>query len=386
MSRRWIRHQHGVLLFLCAVVTMELWNLRHARRPVRGRSGCPDIPVSVLVPARNEESRIGPCMDSLLSQDYPELEVLVLDDESEDRTLDAARRVAARDDRARAIAGGPLPEGWVGKNWACDQLSRLAGGRLLLFTDADTLHRPDAVSTAVSELVVNRLGMLTGLPRQVMLSPGEKLFVPMLGFSLLCFLPLGIAHRSGSPPLGAAVGQFMLFEREAYAATGGHAGCRDQIAEDFALARASVRAGLSWRFFDLGGIVECRMYRGWAECVSGLSKNLFPAFGCHSALFAFVWSWLAVVFLEPVIVLALRAVGVRIPRAAAPYAFLEVTLSLVMWTIAAAKLGWPLRVAAVYPAITGCSVAVAFASMVKTLAGRTSWSGRALARPKIHLL
>ena len=172
----------------------------------------PDRPprVSVLVPARNEEANIGDCVRSLLSQDYPDFEVIVLDDGSRDRTGEILAELAARDPRLRVIAGRELPAGWLGKHWACQQLGEAADGELLLFTDADTRHGPRSLWNGAAASLAQGADLLTAFPRQEVVTWSEKLVVPFFPWSLLSFLPLALAYRVRSPAFCAAIGQYML--------------------------------------------------------------------------------------------------------------------------------------------------------------------------------
>lgn len=251
-------------------------NLLVFRRPGAGgkRSGGPLV--SVLVPARNEEKRLPACLDSLLAQDYPELEWIVLDDNSDDGTGAVVRERMKREERLRLVQGEPLPEGWTGKSWACWQLSKQARGEVLLFTDADTRHEAGSVSAAVRELERRRGDLLSLWPRQVTGSWSEVLILPFVHVLILLFLPqwLPFRHRS----LGVANGQFMMFRREAYEAIGGHERVRGHLVEDVALGREIKVQG--WRLVNGDGsrLVSCRMYTCFAEVWEGFTKNLRAGF------------------------------------------------------------------------------------------------------------
>ena len=138
--------------------------------------------VSVILPARNEALNIGACAGSLLAQDYPNCELLVLDDHSEDATAEILRGLGVSEsgEQARLLRGEALPPGWCGKNWACDQLSRSARGKFLFFTDADTTHAPGTVSAAVAYALRTRAGLVSAWPRLVTVTWSEKLIIPMI--------------------------------------------------------------------------------------------------------------------------------------------------------------------------------------------------------------
>src|SRR5262249_40665574 len=155
------------------------------------------------------------CLESLLALDYDNIEILVLDDESEDETGKIAAEAARGDARVRLLKGRPLPEGWIGKCWACRQLSEEAGGEWLLFTDADTRFNTSAVSTSLAYAMETRADLLSILPRQLADKTGVKIVLPLLYFTLYTLLPGSLIQRVSEPSISAAIGQFLLFRRKA---------------------------------------------------------------------------------------------------------------------------------------------------------------------------
>jgi chlorobactene glucosyltransferase len=280
--------------------------------------------VSILVPARNEERCIGECIQSLLAQDYPAFELIVLDDQSSDATPQILAELGLRagDPHRRVIAGQPLPHGWVGKNWACDQLARAASGEFLFFTDADTTHAPGTISAAVAYAERRRASLVSAWPRLVTVTWGEKLVIPMI-------LLLGMTHyphwfvlalqrwpgaaallpQSVRRGLGAANGQFMFWRREAYAAVGGHAGLHAHLVEDVALGRAvAARIDQGLRLFNCDALrfSTCRMYRTFDEVWEGFTKNIWPAFEASFPLFCLMGAVQVCVYLAPCILLFVK--------------------------------------------------------------------------------
>jgi Glycosyl transferase family 2 len=255
----------------------SLLNLRLLRRPSAGPStGL----VSVLVPARNEARRIGPCVEALLRQRGVDLELLVLDDGSTDGTADVALAAADGDPRMKILDGAPLPPGWLGKPHACAQLAEAARGDVLVFVDADVEVAPDGIAATVALLQPHTgLDLVCPYPRQRAETVGERLVQPLLQWSWLTFLPLGLAERLRFPSLCAANGQLLACRAEAYHAANGHAGVRGAVIEDVELARAFKRAGLRVGIADGTHVATCRMYASWAELRDGYTKSLWTAFG-----------------------------------------------------------------------------------------------------------
>ncbi len=236
--------------------------------------------VSILIPARDEESRIRPCLESLLALDYPRYEILVLDDRSTDGTLTVVKSYAARNRRLRPLRGKALPQGWLGKPWACWQLAGKAKGEWLFFTDADTWHERDFLKRSVQAAEAEAADLLSLLPRQVTRSWLELLVVPVMAFSLISFLPLRrvLARGSRFNRFAGAGGQFLFVKKTAYKGFGGHLSVRDEIVEDLAFGRNLVAKGYRLALRDGSDLSACRMYRNVREVWEGFSKNYFPVF------------------------------------------------------------------------------------------------------------
>jgi chlorobactene glucosyltransferase len=303
----------GGLLFILANVLANLATfdgLRAAEPPAN-----PPL-VSVLVPARNEERSIEACVGSLLQQDYPHFELLVLDDHSEDRTGEIVRRLFAEFPNvpARLVRGEPLPQDWTGKNFACHQLAQTARGDFLLFTDADTKHAPGTVTAAVAYAQRNRAGLVSAWPRLVTGTLGEKLIVPVILLVGFAFCPLWLQRWIQERPerakgrdvrgLGVANGQFLFFTRETYDHIGGHAALRSHVVEDVSLGRAvAARMPEGERLFNCDALrfSEVRMYRSFTETWEGFTKNMRAVFDDQRAGFWLFGLMEAACFLGPFI-------------------------------------------------------------------------------------
>jgi chlorobactene glucosyltransferase len=199
----------------------------------------------------------------------------VVDDRSTDDTAAIVERLAAGDARLRLIRGGPLPEGWYGKPWACAQGARAAAHPLLLFTDADTRHEPELLGRAVAALAGERADLVTVAPHQRCVTPWERLIMPQIWLLLgLRYHPRRV-NRARRERDVIANGQFILTTREAYEAVGTHAAVRHEVAEDLALAQAYLRRGLRLHFAFAQRLMETRMYRSLPQLVEGWAKNVY---------------------------------------------------------------------------------------------------------------
>ena len=266
-----------VVAVLLVIVALNLvLNLRSLRRPdINSRIPRPEPLVSVLIPARNEEENIGTCLKSLRLQDYPNFEVLVLDDNSTDRTAEIVEGIAAKDSRIKLIKGTPLPQGWAGKPFACYQLAEKASGDWLMFIDADTTHATHMVRSTLALALELKTSMLSGFPRQLTESLPEKIAMPVLYFVIMSWLPIWWVHRfKGSKP-SLTIGQFILFSREDYWRMGGHMVVQDKILEDVWLGVETVRHGGRHMAVDLSEVFYCRMYRNVGRMWEGFVKWIY---------------------------------------------------------------------------------------------------------------
>jgi chlorobactene glucosyltransferase len=259
--------------------------------------------VSVLIPARDEEKNIGRCLRSLVKQDYRNLEILVLDDNSSDNTGIIVNEWANKDSRVRLITGKPLIRGWKGKSYACHQLSRQAKGKYLVFTDADTLHFPDSVSSALAALCESKLDALSVFPRQIMVTIHERMVVIFINLAVLALMPISLIRKVKSSKLCIANGQFILFKRETYDSIGGHRNIRKDIVEDVAISKEVKKYGFRFKIFDGRKSIHCRMYDGLGEATRGFSKFIFAAMNYSITKLAAVITMVMLLFLAPVIFL-----------------------------------------------------------------------------------
>jgi chlorobactene glucosyltransferase len=263
----------------------------------------------VLVPARNEAAVIGQTMDRLRHQDYPNYEVIVLDDRSTDGTAEIVRAVAEEDARFRVIEGQPLPAGWLGKNWACHQLSRAATGEVLIFTDADVIWTPQAISRVVGEMQARHADLQTVWPTQITETWSERLVVPLMAFVIVGYLPLLLVHHCPWPVFAAAMGQCLAFRHEAYRAVGGHQALRDNVLDDVTFAKRIKAHGLNLRVADGDHVIRCRMYHRWSEVRDGFAKNILVGHGDSIPFLLLSWAFHWLLWLLPWIWLALGWLG-----------------------------------------------------------------------------
>jgi glycosyltransferase involved in cell wall biosynthesis len=232
--------------------------------------------VSVLIPARNEEANIERAVRSAAAQRGVR-EIIVVDDQSNDRTGEILERLRAEIPQLRMIRIDSLPEGWMGKANALATAARAATGEWFLFTDADTEHRIGSLATLLARAESENIDLLSLSPGQRVPTWWEKSVIPLVYVSLARRYKFEEVSDPASP-VAAANGQYILIRREAYERAGGHEALRAEILDDVALARR-VKSG-GGRILFLPGALwsETRMYRSFREMWEGWTKNLFALY------------------------------------------------------------------------------------------------------------
>lgn len=241
--------------------------------------------VSVLVPARNEEKNIENCVRSLMSQDYSDFELIVLDDNSSDNTFAILKNLQTEFPQLNILKGQLLPQDWLGKNFACKQLADNAQGEILIFTDADNTHSKFAIRNTIAYMSKYKLDLLSAFPQQITQNFFEKLLVPIIDIIIYSGLPLWTTLYIPNRAFAAANGQWIAFKKDSYDSVGGHYAVKSQVVEDVEFARLFKSKG--HRILTTIGtdVVFCRMYSSLKEIRTGLSKNLFGLTGYNSFLF-----------------------------------------------------------------------------------------------------
>jgi chlorobactene glucosyltransferase len=268
-----------ITFFLIAILLNLLSNLKILKQLKKRRKPLAESPlVSILVPARNEEENIERCIISLMQQDYENFELIVLDDKSHDDTPLILRKLMGEFPKIKIIQGEELPQGWTGKNFACHTLSKSAKGEWLAFTDADTVHKEDSISSALHSALRERAKLVSALPNIVMKTAPEKLFSPLIYFALMSFVPLGIINTHKYEKVVIALGPFMFINAEFYRKIGGHESIKDEILDDFRLAQQVKKFGGKYSLLDGRDKITVRFYKDIGSAWVGFSKNSFGAF------------------------------------------------------------------------------------------------------------
>lgn len=272
-------------VMLCLV---NRWVLASAGRRSAGTLPLPSV--SVLIPARDEESNIGPALDAVRASQGVDIDILVMDDGSSDDTAAIVRSHAAADPRVRLLEAPPLPPGWGGKAHVCQRLSEQVEGSHFLFMDADVRLAPDAIAAMAAHAQDKGAALVSAVPRQRMASLGELLTVPMINLLIYGYLPVPMMRRSPDPSFAAACGQLLLFDRRAYRQVGGHGAVRWSRHDGLQLARLLRENGYPTDLIEGSRLATCRMYDGLRTSWEGFVKNAREGMATPRALP--VWTFL----------------------------------------------------------------------------------------------
>lgn len=337
--------------------------------------------VSVVVPARNEARNIETCVHSILSNDYPAFEIVVVDDQSSDGTGEIARRMATDDSRVRVVETGAPPEGWFGKQWACQTGANESKSEIILFADADTRHRHDLITRSINAMQRRNADLFTLMGSQELGSFWEKMIQPQV-FSILLTRYGGSESITKSKLVTNKIanGQCLFVRRAAYDELGGHSLVRSHVADDLMMAQ---------RFFKSGRLVvvqqgvdqlSTRMYTSLRELIAGWGKNVFAGgrdavpLGWVGRLFFPITLLSAPVFgFLPALIL-IASLFVAVPHAVLLFAWITQVALWISWS----ALYLMMRQSPVYALIAPVGAAMtAYIFLRAMLRGqRVTWKGR----------
>lgn len=362
----------------CLPLAMSLLNVATWSR---GRVGAHFAgEVSVLVPARNEESNIEACLRAIAASTHPIAEIIVYDDQSSDRTGEIVDALEL--DGVVKVTGVGVPAGWVGKPHACHQLARRARGDLLLFVDADTRLRPEAIERIVSLLEDEGAGVVTAVPHQQMRSWGERLLIPLLVLTYTSWFPLAWVAKSRDPRFLAANGQLLAVRRDTFDRVGGFEAVAQEIVDDVAFCRHAKTRGERVVFADGTHIASCRMYRSFGALWKGFSKNIYEGIGGTLLALLITVVLYAGVFVVPYVALVAALAGASallVPAA------IGVTANTLLRGLLVARYRHPATGILLHPFAVVGLLAMAVNSFRWSRRGRLEWAGRSYAARRDRL-
>ena len=349
--------------------------------------------VTVCIPARDEESNLEACVRSVLAAADRDpgstTKVMVYDDGSTDRTPEILERLVREDERVIAAVVSGLPDGWNGKQHACDAMGRQADTDWVLFTDADVRFEPDSLRrTRAAQAAQSSPGrpieLLSAFPRERTGTISESLVVPLIHVILLSYLPFRRMRRTLDPAASAACGQFILCRRSTWSEVGGHASIRASMHDGVRLPRVFRRGGHATDVFDGADIVSCRMYHGFRETWRGFTKNAYEGLGSPILLVLLTVLHLGG-HVAPWVVASIAMLGwtgvidfqtSAIPAMATTLAAAAIVAQLVLRARLASRFGQSWLSAALHPFGLILLTAIQWWSLRLHLAGRRAWRGR----------
>ena len=340
--------------------------------------------ISVCIPARNEERNIRACVEAILGQDYPNFNVIVLEDRSTDATGEILGSLAAQNDKLKIINGSDLPKGWAGKPHALFQASAAAHGEWLCFVDADTFLSSTTLSSCYAKAIETHADMFTIMTFQIMGSFWEKVVMPLV----MTALSVGFSPRKVNDPNSKdaiANGQFILIKRSVYDAIGGHKSVKDQIVEDKAIAEQVKWNGYRLIVANGYSVAKTRMYTSLPEMWEGWTKNIYLGLSDRPSLML-LGAFGAFILLVAALVLPLWPLfGVYwYLHDGGWFALAVIAKSLILWTViiyARARVAMGMGISRWYaftlPLGSAVFATMMFISAWKVISGKgVNWKGR----------
>lgn len=367
----------AAISFLTLAVTLR--NLRLFREPKAPCTPRDDL-VSVCIPCRNEELNVEHVVACVLESRHRPIEVLLYNDDSTDATADIIADLADTHTEVRLIPSSPLPGGWCGKQHACHRLAAEARGDWLLFIDADVRLTPNAIGCALAFADDADASLVSTFPKQITGTLSERLIVPMMFYLLLGYLPFNRMRKTLSPAASAGCGQFLLAERGAYHAVGGHGRIKSSMHDGIMLPRVFRRNGFRTDIFDGTRLASVRMYSGFRETWKGFAKNAFEGLG-SVGLLLFLTLLHLVVHVAPWVLLPIVILTESSPTAAMLCTSTVVLQALQRLSLTM-RFGHPALLSVVHPVSVILLLGVQWHSFVLQLRSRRSWKGRTMSTEK----
>ena len=365
---------YSLFAFSILVSILGVINLIFIKKPIVYSQNNISSLVSVLIPARNEEVNIKRCLYSLIDQSYKNLEIIVLDDDSDDQTYNIVKDVSKNFSSIKLIKGERKSNGWTGKNWACHQLSKFAKGDFLLFIDADTKLQKNTISETVSEMNNNDVDLISLFPNRITNTAIDKIISVTIGWFIFSCLPIIFSNRN--PMFSSAFGQFLLFRKGAYFSIGGHESIKDKILDDFELGRLITMRGYNLNVFDGTERISTFSYSTEKEALEGLSKSIFPFFNNRLIPFLILLILFLSMGLMPIFIMMGEFFGSKLTKSKEMIAYFTWGLITLSWSISSYRSKQGIRYGILYPFITTFTAIIGIFSIITFLTKSVNWKNR----------
>ena len=365
---------YSLFAFSILVSILGIINLIFIKKPIIYRQNNSDALVSVLIPARNEEINIKRCLYSLIDQSYKNLEIIVLDDDSDDQTYDVVKNISKNYESIKLVKGEAKTIGWTGKNWACNQLSKYANGDFLLFVDADTKLQKNTIAETVNEMNNNDIDLISLFPNRITNTVIDKIISVTIGWFIFSCLPIIFSNKN--PIFSSAFGQFLLFRKGAYFSIGGHESIKDKILDDFELGRLITKKGYNLNVLDGTERISTFSYSTEKEALEGLSKSIFPFFNNKLIPFLILLILFLSMGLMPIFIMMGEFFGSKLTKSKEMIAYFIWGLLTLSWAISSYRSKQGLRYGILYPFITTLTAIVGIFSIITFLTKTVNWKNR----------
>jgi len=365
---------YSLFAFSILVSFLGIINLIFIKKPIIYDKNDLNNLVSILIPARNEENNIKRCIYSLIDQSYKNLEIIILDDDSEDNTYKLAKEVSKNYEFIRVHKGKEKISGWTGKNWACHQLSKYANGDFFLFIDADTKLQKNTIAEAVSEMNRNDIDLLSLFPNRITKTVVDKILSVTIGWFIFSCLPIIFSNKN--PIFSSAFGQFLLFRKSAYFSIGGHMSIKSKILDDFELGRSITRNGHILKVFDGTERVSTFSYSNEKEALDGMSKSIFPFFNNKLIPFLLLLLLFLSMGLMPIFIFMGEFFGQKLTRSKEMIAYTIWGLLTISWVISSYRSKQGVSYGILYPIVTIITAVIGILSILSFLTKSVNWKDR----------
>ena len=365
---------YSLFAFSILVSILGIINLIFIKKPIIYHQNNSDALVSVLIPARNEEINIKRCLYSLIDQSYKNLEIIVLDDDSDDQTYDVVKNISKNYESIKLVKGEAKTIGWTGKNWACNQLSKYANGDFLLFVDADTKLQKNTIAETVNEMNNNDIDLISLFPNRITNTVIDKIISVTIGWFIFSCLPIIFSNKN--PIFSSAFGQFLLFRKGAYFSIGGHESIKDKILDDFELGRLITKKGYNLNVLDGTERISTFSYSTEKEALEGLSKSIFPFFNNKLIPFLILLILFLSMGLMPIFIMMGEFFGSKLTKSKEMIAYFIWGLLTLSWAISSYRSKQGLRYGILYPFITTLTAIVGIFSIITFLTKSVNWKNR----------
>jgi len=341
--------------------------------------------VSILIPARNEADVIESTIKSIINQSYKNYELIILDDNSSDSTKAIIQKHAKLNSKIELINGLSLPEGWLGKNWACHQLSEKAEGEYILFMDADTILDKFILEDCVIALQKEKIDLLSLVPGRDTKLIADHAMKKIISWFIVCWLPMKLAINLNAPFLSATFGQFMLFKKSSFNDIGGFEAIKDNPVDDFQLGRNIKKNLFKWMLYDAAFRITTRTYNTNKDLISGYSKNIFPAVGYSISIFVVIFLILISFVLGSTIPIILFALGILQNQQLILLCISLLILLFISWGIVTIRFKYSIFTPFSFPLLISLILLLALRSFIDNVFYSSTWKGRSYRTDKKKL-